>query len=96
MLMVMEPSEALSQLTAYPPMKLLNVASTVKSPGSPTFHELACWQLLASVTVSTYTPACRPVRSSICAVNPSGPLQETDNGAVPPVTVASMAPLLAP
>ena len=49
-------------------------------------------QLLASVTVTVYVPAARPVRS--CVVMP--PVQKYVYGETPPLTVRSMEPVEEP
>ena len=43
-----------------------------------------------------YTPAEIPLMSSLFAVNAPGPFHKKMYGAMPPLTVASTAPLLAP
>jgi hypothetical protein len=52
-------------------------------------------QPLASVRVTEYVPATRLFMSSVVEVYPPGPVHEYVSGAMPPVTVRFMEPLLA-
>ena len=52
-------------------------------------------QPFASVTITVYVPASRPLMSSVLAVKPSGPVQAIEYGEVPPLTVCANLPNLA-
>ena len=48
-----------------------------------------------AVTITVYEPAANEEISSVLAVNPLGPVHAKENGAVPPVVVRFIEPVLA-
>jgi hypothetical protein len=72
------------------------LSTALNAPGSVMVTEVVAGHPVLDVTVTLYTPAARPLISSVVAVKTPGPVQLIAIGAVPPVIVRSIAPLVPP
>ena len=92
---VIEPSLPPWQLMFCPKARILGETETERDPGAVTF-QLCALVHAASVTTTEYVPASKLVMSCEKAVNPFGPVQEYEYGAIPPFSVRFIAPFVLP